>query len=69
MSHLARWLTTLGAGRATIAADLVEGAVMAYEEVSRVEIAEAIRRWQAGESQRRISAGTGLSRATVSTVT
>lgn len=38
---------------------------MAYKEVSRVEIAEAIRRWQAGESQRRISAGTGLSRATV----
>ncbi len=37
---------------ATIAADLVEGAAMAYREVSRVEIAEAIRRWQAGEKRR-----------------
>ena len=38
---------------------------MAYREVLRVEIAEVIRRWQSGISQRRISAGTGLSRATV----
>ena len=38
---------------------------MAYREVSRVEIAEVVRRWQSGISQRRISTGTGLSRATV----
>ena len=38
---------------------------MAYKEVTRVEIVEVVRRWQAGASQRRISAGTGLSRATV----
>ena len=38
---------------------------MAYREVSRVEIAEVVRRWQSGNSQRRISTGTGLSRATV----
>ena len=37
---------------------------MAYREVSRVEIAEVVRRWQSGISQRRISTGTGLSRAT-----
>ena len=38
---------------------------MAYREVSRVEIAEVVRRWQSGNSQRGISTGTGLSRATV----
>lgn len=38
---------------------------MAYREVFRVEIAEVVRRWQAGASQRRIAAGTGLSRVTV----
>ena len=37
---------------------------MAYREVSRVEIAEVIRRWQSGMSQRQIATGTGLSRAT-----
>ena len=35
---------------------------MAYREVSRVEIAEVVRRWQSGESQRQIASGTGLSR-------
>ena len=30
-----------------------------------MEIAEVVRRWQSGISQRRISTGTGLSRATV----
>ena len=38
---------------------------MAYKEVLRVEIQEAIRSWQAGKSQRQIAEGTGLSRATV----
>ena len=38
---------------------------MAYREVSRVEIAEGVRRWQLGMSQRQIATGTGLSRATV----
>ena len=38
---------------------------MAYREVSRVEMAEVVRRWQSGISQRGISTGTGLSRATV----
>ena len=38
---------------------------MAYREVSRVEIAEVVRRWQSGMSQRQIATGTGLSRATV----
>lgn len=38
---------------------------MAYREVHRVETREVIRRWQAGLSQRRIAAGTGLSRVTV----
>ena len=38
---------------------------MAYREVSRVEIAEVVRRWQSGESQRQIATGTGLSRKTV----
>ena len=38
---------------------------MAYKEVHRVEIEEVIRRWQAGNSQRSIATGTGLSRETV----
>ncbi len=38
---------------------------MAYKEVFRVEIAEVIRRWQAGESLRHVAAGTGLSKDTV----
>ena len=38
---------------------------MAYKEVFRVEIAEVIRRWQAGESPRHIASGTGLSKDTV----
>ena len=38
---------------------------MAYKEVFRVEILEVIRRWQAGESQRHIASGTGLSKNTV----
>ena len=38
---------------------------MVYREVSRVEIAEVVRRWQSGNSQRQIATGTGLSRATV----
>ena len=38
---------------------------MAYKEVLRVEIQEVIRRWQAGDNQRQIAEGTGLSRATV----
>ena len=38
---------------------------MAYREVHRVETREVIGRWQAGLSQRRIAAGTGLSRVTV----
>ena len=38
---------------------------MGYREVSRVEIAEVVRRWQSGESQRQIASGTGLSRKTV----
>ena len=38
---------------------------MAYREVTRVEIQEIIRRWQAGEGYRRIASGTGLSRNTV----
>ncbi len=38
---------------------------MAYKEVSRVDIVEVIRRWQRGNSQRQIAAGTGLSRDTV----
>ena len=37
---------------------------MAYREVSRVEIAEVVRRWQSGNSQRQIASGTGLSRKT-----
>jgi transposase len=38
---------------------------MAYQEVTRVEIKEILRRWQSGISQRRISRSTGLSRDTV----
>ena len=38
---------------------------MAYREVTRVDIQEIIRRWQAGEGYRRIAAGTSLSRNTV----
>jgi len=38
---------------------------MAYMEVSRVEITEVIRQWQAGVGQRRLAAATGLARATV----
>ena len=38
---------------------------MAYREVSRMEIKEIIRRWQAGEVPGRIAFGTGLSRNTV----
>jgi transposase len=38
---------------------------MAYEEVSRVEIIELLRRWQAGGSYRGLSRATGLSRSTV----
>ena len=38
---------------------------MAYREVTRVEIQEIIRRWQAGERYRRTASGTGLSRNTV----
>ena len=38
---------------------------MAYQEVTRVEIQEIIRRWQAGEGYRRVASGTGLSRNTV----
>ena len=38
---------------------------MAYREVTRVEIGEVIRRWQAGEGLRKIASGTGLSRITV----
>ena len=38
---------------------------MAYKEVSRVDIAEVIWRWQKGNSQRHIASGVGLSRDTV----
>ena len=38
---------------------------MAYKEALRVEIPEIIRRWQAGDSQRKIASGTGLSRDTI----
>ena len=38
---------------------------MAYKEVYKAEIAEVVRRWQAGASRRHIGAGTGLSRPTV----
>ena len=38
---------------------------MAYREVTRVEMEEILRRWQAGEGLRRIASGTGISRITV----
>ena len=38
---------------------------MAYKEVSRMDTAEVIRRWQKGISLRHIASGTGLSRDTV----
>jgi len=38
---------------------------MAYRELSRMEIVEVVRRWQAGASQRAIAGATGLARATV----
>ena len=38
---------------------------MGYQEVSRVEIKEVLRQWQAGFSQRAIARATGLSRTTV----
>lgn len=65
ISHFARMMITLDAGLATIAGALMQGAAMAYREVSRVEIAEVVRRWQSVESQRQIATGTGLSWATV----
>src|SRR4051812_41035921 len=39
---------------------------MSYRELSRMEIVEVVRRWQAGESQRGIARVTGLARETVS---
>jgi transposase len=38
---------------------------MAYRELSRMEIIEVVRRWQAGESQRAIARASGLARETV----
>ena len=38
---------------------------MSYQELSRMEIVEVVRRWQAGESQRGVSRVTGLARETV----
>ncbi len=38
---------------------------MAFKEVSRVEVTEIVRRWQAGESIRHLASATGLSRNTV----
>ena len=38
---------------------------MAYREVTRVEIEEVLRRWQAGEGLRRIASATGIWRITV----
>lgn len=38
---------------------------MAYREVSRVDVIELVRRWQAGERQRRIAQDVGMARATV----
>ena len=38
---------------------------MAYKEVSRVQIAEVIRQWQAGRGIREITRSTGLSRNTI----
>ena len=58
-------MTPLEAISATIAALQFRGAAMAYREVSRMEIAEVIRRWQAGSGPQQIASGTGLSRNTV----
>ena len=38
---------------------------MAYKEVSRVEITEIIRQWQAGRGIREITRSTGLARNTI----
>jgi transposase len=38
---------------------------MGYRELSRMEIIEVVRRWQAGESQRAIAGASGLARETV----
>jgi len=38
---------------------------MAYKEVSRVEITEVIRQWQAGRGIREIARSTGLARNTI----
>jgi len=38
---------------------------MAFKEVSRVEVIEILRRWQAGSGMRALARGTGLSRNTV----
>ena len=38
---------------------------MGYRELSRMEIVEVIRRWQAGEAQRAIARASGLARETV----
>ena len=38
---------------------------MAYKEVSRVEITEIIRQWQAGRGIREITRSTGVSRNTI----
>ena len=38
---------------------------MGYRELSRMEIIEVVRRWQAGESQRAIARASGLARETV----
>jgi hypothetical protein len=38
---------------------------MAYKEVSRVEITEVIRQWQAGRGIRGITRSTGISRNTI----
>lgn len=38
---------------------------MAFKEVSRVEVIEILRRWQAGASMRAVARGTGLSRNTI----
>jgi transposase len=39
---------------------------MAYRELSMIDVAEVLRRWQAGHSERRIGRDTGLDRKTVS---
>lgn len=38
---------------------------MGYREMSRMEIVDVVRRWQAGESRRAMARGLGLARATV----